>query len=151
MALHKNKFGHAAKFWYFPQDSFNVVGLIARRNDTETEEVSLKLYLSRASSGRAITIYPCNFCTAVIYYGKKPRRRPVSLVVDEIEAGIERHRVHDYFIWADTFTIGLFLCRHDICGALKKLKSRRGAPPLLLLPAFVFVFIVWAVPETHRI
>jgi len=50
-------------------------------------------------------IYPCNFCTAAIYYGKKPRRRPVSLVIDEIEAGIERHRVHDYFIWADTFTI----------------------------------------------
>jgi radical SAM superfamily enzyme YgiQ (UPF0313 family) len=50
-------------------------------------------------------IYQCNFCTAGIYYGKNPRRRPVSLVIDEIEAGIERHRVHDYFVWADTFTI----------------------------------------------
>jgi radical SAM superfamily enzyme YgiQ (UPF0313 family) len=49
--------------------------------------------------------YPCNFCTAAIYYGKKPRLRPVSLVVDEIEANIAQHRVHDYFVWADTFTI----------------------------------------------
>jgi radical SAM superfamily enzyme YgiQ (UPF0313 family) len=50
-------------------------------------------------------IYQCNFCTAAIYYGKKSRRRPVSLVVDEIEANIAQHQVHDYFIWADTFTI----------------------------------------------
>lgn len=47
-------------------------------------------------------------------------------------------------------SVGLFLCRHDICGALKKLRRRRVAP-LLLLPASVFVFIVWAVPATHRI
>ncbi|OQB54476.1 MAG: Oxygen-independent coproporphyrinogen-III oxidase 1 [Deltaproteobacteria bacterium ADurb.Bin151] len=49
--------------------------------------------------------YACNFCTAEIYYGRKPRYRPVENVIDEIAGGISRHGIRDYFIWADTFTV----------------------------------------------
>jgi radical SAM superfamily enzyme YgiQ (UPF0313 family) len=48
--------------------------------------------------------YPCSFCTATIYYGSKPRQRPVEKVVDEIETNTNKYGVRDYFIWADTFT-----------------------------------------------
>lgn len=48
--------------------------------------------------------YPCNFCTAPIYYGKRLRKRPIKNVVDEIEENIEAFKVKDFFIWADTFT-----------------------------------------------
>lgn len=49
--------------------------------------------------------YPCSFCTAEIYYGKKPRYRPVEKVVDEIAGAVSRYDIRDYFIWADTFTL----------------------------------------------
>lgn len=48
--------------------------------------------------------YPCNFCTAPIYYGKRLRKRSVKNVVDEIEADTSRYGVRDFFVWADTFT-----------------------------------------------
>jgi len=48
--------------------------------------------------------YPCSFCTAPLYYGKKLRKRPVTMVVDEIENGMDRFGVKDFFVWADTFT-----------------------------------------------
>ena len=49
--------------------------------------------------------YPCSFCTAPLYYGKKLRKRPVHNVVTEMEDDMTRHGVRDFFIWADTFTI----------------------------------------------
>jgi radical SAM superfamily enzyme YgiQ (UPF0313 family) len=61
--------------------------------------------------------YPCSFCTAEIYYGKKPRYRPVEKVVDEIADGMSRYAIRDYFIWADTFTVNLEYVR-DFCQAL---------------------------------
>ncbi len=48
--------------------------------------------------------YICNFCTAPLYYGKKLRKRPVTMVVDEIEENMGMFKVRDFFIWADTFT-----------------------------------------------
>ena len=48
--------------------------------------------------------YPCNFCTAPVYYGKRLRKRPVKQVVNEIQDNITRYGVRDFFIWADTFT-----------------------------------------------
>lgn len=48
--------------------------------------------------------FPCSFCAAPIYYGKKLRKRPVKDVVDEIEDNMKRFGVRDFFIWADTFT-----------------------------------------------
>jgi len=48
--------------------------------------------------------YPCNFCTAPVYYGKRLRKRPVKQVVNEIKDNIAMYGVRDFFIWADTFT-----------------------------------------------
>ncbi|OEU52346.1 MAG: hypothetical protein BA861_03165 [Desulfobacterales bacterium S3730MH5] len=48
--------------------------------------------------------FPCNFCTAPIYYGKRLRKRPVENVVDEIEVNMAGLGVKDFFVWADTFT-----------------------------------------------
>lgn len=48
--------------------------------------------------------YPCTFCTASLYYGKRFRKRPVKSVADEIAGNIRRFNVRDFFIWADTFT-----------------------------------------------
>jgi len=49
--------------------------------------------------------YRCNFCTAAVYYGAKPRLRPVEKVVEEIADGVSRYGIRDFFIWADTFTL----------------------------------------------
>ena len=46
----------------------------------------------------------CTFCTAPLYYGHRPRLRPIVRVADEIEDNITRFGVRDFFIWADTFT-----------------------------------------------
>ena len=49
--------------------------------------------------------FSCSFCTASIYYGSKPRFRPIAKVVEEIAQNVFLHAVKDYFIWADTFTL----------------------------------------------
>lgn len=48
--------------------------------------------------------FPCSFCTAGIYYGKKLRKRPVKNVIEEITNNRIKYDVNDFFIWADTFT-----------------------------------------------
>ncbi len=48
--------------------------------------------------------FACSFCTASLYYGRKPRQRPVKKVVDEIENNMRQFSIFDFFIWADTFT-----------------------------------------------
>lgn len=48
--------------------------------------------------------YSCSFCTAPLYYGRKLRKRPVETVVNEMEDGLHRFGVRDFFVWADTFT-----------------------------------------------
>lgn len=48
--------------------------------------------------------YPCSFCTAPIYYGRRLRRRDVGKVVDEMGENQRRFGVRDFFVWADTFT-----------------------------------------------
>lgn len=48
--------------------------------------------------------FPCTFCTAPLYYGKRLRKRPVRNVVDEIQDNSEIFKVRDFFVWADTFT-----------------------------------------------
>jgi len=49
--------------------------------------------------------YPCTFCTAQTYYGKKLRRKSVPKVMEEIEHVIRRLGINQFFIWADTFTV----------------------------------------------
>lgn len=67
--------------------------------------------------------YRCNFCTAPLYYGRRLRKRPVRNVIDEIEADVNRYRIRDFFIWADTFTAD-----HDyvkqLCEAIIKKNPR---------------------------
>lgn len=48
--------------------------------------------------------YPCTFCTARTYYGKKLRRRSVERMTAEIAYNKARFGVKQFFIWADTFT-----------------------------------------------
>jgi radical SAM superfamily enzyme YgiQ (UPF0313 family) len=48
--------------------------------------------------------YPCTFCTARTYYGKKLRRRSVERMAAEIAYNRERFGIKQFFIWADTFT-----------------------------------------------
>lgn len=48
--------------------------------------------------------FPCSFCTAGIYYGRKLRKRPVNNVIEEILNNRIKYNVNDFFIWADTFT-----------------------------------------------
>lgn len=48
--------------------------------------------------------YPCTFCTAQTYYGKRLRRKSVPRTVEEIEYLVGRFGIKQFFIWADTFT-----------------------------------------------
>ncbi len=68
--------------------------------------------------------FPCSFCTARVYYGRKLRKRPVGTVVDEIEANIRRHGIRDFFIWADTFTAD----REYVEAFCRSLMDRRLGP-----------------------
>ncbi len=49
--------------------------------------------------------YPCTFCTATTYYGKKVRGRSVQKMMDEIAYIKSRFGIDQFFIWADTFTV----------------------------------------------
>ncbi|MDY6951244.1 MAG: radical SAM protein [Thermodesulfobacteriota bacterium] len=48
--------------------------------------------------------YPCSFCTAKTYYGKKLRKKSVPGVMEEIDHILRRFGINQFFIWADTFT-----------------------------------------------
>ncbi len=61
--------------------------------------------------------FRCTFCTAPIYYGKRLRKRPVELVLDEIVRGKKRFGIKNFFIWADTFTADKNYV-HDFCSKI---------------------------------
>ncbi len=48
--------------------------------------------------------FPCTFCTAKTYYGKKIRKKSIGRLMEEIEYISERFGINQFFIWADTFT-----------------------------------------------
>ena len=48
--------------------------------------------------------YPCSFCTARTYYGKKIRRRSIPNLMAEIEYDLKQFGVDHFLVWADTFT-----------------------------------------------
>lgn len=58
--------------------------------------------------------YPCIFCIANVYYGKKLRHHSVGYVVDEIEICIKDHGIKDFLFWEEVFTLdkvfGMELC-----------------------------------------
>jgi len=59
----------------------------------------------------------CSFCTAPLYYGHRLRRRPVASVVDEMADNVARFGIHEFFVWADTFTADPSYVR-EFCGAI---------------------------------
>jgi radical SAM superfamily enzyme YgiQ (UPF0313 family) len=58
--------------------------------------------------------YPCTFCIANIYYGKKLRHHSVEYVLNEIETCIRNHGIKDFLFWEEIFTLdkpfGTALC-----------------------------------------
>lgn len=48
--------------------------------------------------------YGCIFCSARTYYGKQLRKIPPARMIAEIAYNIQRFDIHQFFIWADTFT-----------------------------------------------
>lgn len=58
--------------------------------------------------------YPCTFCIANIYYGKKLRHHSVEYVLHEIETCITDHGIKDFLFWEEIFTLdktfGTALC-----------------------------------------
>jgi len=58
--------------------------------------------------------YPCIFCIANIYYGKKLRHHSIEYVLNEIETCITHHGIKDFLFWEEIFTLdkdfGIALC-----------------------------------------
>jgi len=64
--------------------------------------------------------YPCSFCTAPVYYGRRLRKRPLGSVAEEICRGVSLLGVRDFFVWADTFTAD----REYVHGFCREILSR---------------------------
>jgi anaerobic magnesium-protoporphyrin IX monomethyl ester cyclase len=47
--------------------------------------------------------WPCTYCTAACYYGKRIRSRSAASVVDEMQECIESFGIEEILMWADTF------------------------------------------------
>ena len=58
--------------------------------------------------------YPCTFCIANIYYGKKLRHHSLDYVIGEIEACMKQYWIKDFLFWEEIFTLdkdfGIALC-----------------------------------------
>jgi anaerobic magnesium-protoporphyrin IX monomethyl ester cyclase len=73
--------------------------------------IDLDMYRLPLSGNRFVIVAPirgcpylCNFCTSQTYYGRKLRKRSISVVLNEIEYCIRKFQINEFFIWADTFT-----------------------------------------------
>jgi len=45
--------------------------------------------------------YPCMFCAASVFYGKKPRLRSADRIVDEIKYVKEKFGINDFLFWSE--------------------------------------------------
>jgi len=58
--------------------------------------------------------YPCTFCTATVYYGRKLRHHSVAYIMDEIEHCVQDYGIRDFLFWEEVFTLdkpfGMALC-----------------------------------------
>ncbi len=58
--------------------------------------------------------WPCIFCIAPAYYGKRPRRHSLSYVLDELAYCQNELDVHQFLFWEEIFTLdrefGMALC-----------------------------------------
>jgi len=49
--------------------------------------------------------YPCKFCSAGVFYGKKPRLRSWPRIVSEMKYVKERFGVNDFLFWSENATV----------------------------------------------
>jgi len=58
--------------------------------------------------------YPCTFCIANVYYGKKLRHHSLDYVIGEIETCMKQYGIKDFLLWEEIFTLdkefGIALC-----------------------------------------
>ena len=62
--------------------------------------------------------YKCIFCTARQYYGEKPRFRDPKNIITEVEEIVNRFKIKDIVMWADTFTLNRDLVM-EFCALIK--------------------------------
>lgn len=67
----------------------------------------------------------CIFCTANKYYGKNFRMRKVEKVIEELDIIVNKNKIKDITMWADTFTLDKKFVM-DLCHKIqeKKLKFK---------------------------
>lgn len=62
--------------------------------------------------------WPCIFCIAPLYYGKKPRRHTLGYVLDELAHCQQALGIRQFLFWEEIFTLdrpfGMALCEHII-------------------------------------
>ena len=62
--------------------------------------------------------YPCTFCIANLYYGKRMRHHSVGYVMREIESCITEYGIRDFLFWEEIFTLerdfGIEVCREIV-------------------------------------
>ena len=63
--------------------------------------------------------HSCIFCTAHQYYGKKLRLRSAENIVNEMQECLEKHGIHNFTMWSDTFNQSKRFVL-DICAEIRK-------------------------------
>lgn len=64
--------------------------------------------------------FPCTFCTAHLYYGRKLRRRDPARVADELEEAVRSLGLRLFTFWSDTFTLD----REHVLGICAEIRRR---------------------------
>lgn len=54
--------------------------------------------------------YPCTFCIAPAYYGRKYRRHSIEYILGEIKDCIKNYNIRDFLFWGEAFTIDKKFC-----------------------------------------
>jgi anaerobic magnesium-protoporphyrin IX monomethyl ester cyclase len=67
--------------------------------------------------------YRCTFCSAKPYYGGKLRFRSPKKVVDEMEYAVNNHKINEFLMWTEGFTINneyaISICKEILDRKLK--------------------------------
>jgi anaerobic magnesium-protoporphyrin IX monomethyl ester cyclase len=69
-------------------------------------------------NGRSFTLisfcrgcpYPCIFCIAPAYYGKKYRMHSVDYLIKEVKECVKKFSIKDFLFWGEAFTINRDFC-----------------------------------------
>lgn len=54
--------------------------------------------------------YPCIFCIAPAYYGKKHRRHSIEYIIGEVKECIDKYNIKDFLFWGEAFTLDKKFC-----------------------------------------